>query len=184
MKYTVMGLPGSTGSPLDVPVPPAALDDRLVRLYTRTGDTGKALDAHDDYVFRMENYIRQKQDETLQEMETRFEVQEKEREIERRGYRISLLVVIILLAGLALVLVMERLRKFRRRAAELQRVNDSKQQIIEFLSRDMKNPANAIAGKISALSAEAAALTPDSIRKKCLELAREAETINTGWRNM
>ena len=125
----------------------AALDDRLVRLYTRTGDTEKALDAHDDYVFRMENYIRQKQDETLQEMETRFEVQEKEREIERRGYRISLLVVIILLAGLALVLVMERLRKVRRRAAELQRVNDSKQQIIEFLSKDMKTRPMPLPGR-------------------------------------
>ena len=32
----------------------SALDDRLVRLYTRTGQYEKALDAHDDYVFRMQ----------------------------------------------------------------------------------------------------------------------------------
>ena len=61
----------------------SSLDDRLVRLYTRTGDYEKALDTHDDYVLHIQKYIRQKQDENLQEMETRFQVQEKERAIER-----------------------------------------------------------------------------------------------------
>lgn len=42
-----------------------------------------ALDTHDDYVYQTQNYIQQKQDETLQEMETRFNVQEKERQLER-----------------------------------------------------------------------------------------------------
>lgn len=40
----------------------SALDDRLVRLYTRTGRYQDALDIHDDYVFRMQKYIQQKQD--------------------------------------------------------------------------------------------------------------------------
>ena len=56
----------------------------MVRLYTRTGAYEKALDTHDDYVFHIQKYLQQKQDETLQEMETRFQVQVKEREMKCR----------------------------------------------------------------------------------------------------
>ena len=156
----------------------SALDDRLVRLYTRTGQYQKALDTHDDYVFHNQKYIQQKQDETLQEMETRFEVQAKERAIERSRYQIVLLILALLLAVAVITIIGTHLRKVRRRSAELQRISDSREQIIEFLSKDLKNPANAIAGDIAALSAQAATLSADEIRKKCQELARNTEEMN------
>lgn len=53
----------------------AAIDDRLVRLYTRIGEARKAEEVHDDYVYHMQKYLQQKEGETLQEMETGFEVQ-------------------------------------------------------------------------------------------------------------
>lgn len=161
----------------------SALDDRLVRLYSRTGEISDMLDHHDDYVFRMQKYIQQKQDETLQEMETRFQVQEKERAIERQRYRIGLLALFLIAAGLALVLILGRLQKARRRNAELQRLSDSKEQIIELLSRDLRNPANAISGEISKLAADASALPAETIRERCRALATEAETINTDVAN-
>ncbi len=157
----------------------ASLDDRLVRLYGRLGDFESAQNAHDDYVYQMQLYMQQKADETLQEMETRFEVQEKEREIERRGYQIGLLVLALLLAGAIIAIVAIYLRKARRRSAELQRLSDAKEQIIEVLSKDLKNPANTMAGKIAGLSSSAATLPPEEIRKKCQELARNAQEINT-----
>ncbi|MCR5018110.1 MAG: LuxR C-terminal-related transcriptional regulator [Bacteroidales bacterium] len=156
----------------------SALEDRLVRLYTRTGQYQKALDTHDSYVLHTQKYIQQKQDETLQEMETRFEVQAKQRALERSRYRISLLVLALLLAIAVIVLIGLYLRKLRRRSAELQRISDSREQIIEFLSKDLKNPANAIAGDIAALSAQAATLSPGEIRTKCQELAKNTEEMN------
>ena len=156
----------------------SALEDRLVRLYTRTGQYQKALDTHDSYVLHTQKYIQQKQDETLQEMETRFEVQAKQRALERSRYRISVLVLALLLAIAVIVLIGLYLRKLRRRSAELQRISDSREQIIEFLSKDLKNPANAIAGDIAALSAQAATLSPGEIRTKCQELARNTEEMN------
>ena len=156
----------------------SALEDRLVRLYTRTGQYQKALDTHDSYVLHTQKYIQQKQDETLQEMETRFEVQAKQRALERSRYRISVLVLALLLAVAVIVLIGLYLRKLRRRSAELQRISDSREQIIEFLSKDLKNPANAIAGDIAALSAQAATLSPGEIRTKCQELARNTEEMN------
>lgn len=158
----------------------SSLDDRLVRLYTRTGDYEKAMDAHDDYVYHIQKYNQQKQDEILQEMETRFEVQEKERALERNRYQIALLILALILAAGMIIRVAGHLRKARRRATELQRLSDSKEQIIEFLSKDLRNPANAIVGSISRLSADAASLNPEQIREKCAALAAEAKTMNTG----
>ena len=157
----------------------SSLDDRLVRLYTRTGAYEKALDTHDDYVFHIQKYLQQKQDETLQEMETRFQVQEKEREIERSRLRTWLLVLALLLASAIILLGVGYIRKIRRRNAELKRVSDAREQIIQLLSKDLRNPANALAHEIAALSASAATLSSEQIREKCGELTKGMESINT-----
>ena len=157
----------------------SSLDDRLVRLYTRTGDYEKALDTHDDYVYHMQKYIQQKQDETLQEMETRFQVQEKERAIERERYQKALLILALLLSVAIILQGISYIRKVRRRNAHLQRVNDSKEELIQFLSKDLKNPVGSIAGEISELSVSAASLSADEIRARCEKLAQSAQSINT-----
>ncbi len=156
----------------------AALDDRLVRLYTRMGEAEKALAAHDDYVYRQQKYMEQKQDETLQEMQTRFEVQEKDRLIERSRSRIALLTLLALFLASLSLLVAENLRRSRRRAARLQKISDVREQIIEFLSNDLKSPAAAHASRLEDLSAQAATLSPEEIRERCDALARDAQSIN------
>ena len=157
----------------------SSLDDRLVRLYTRTGKYQKALDTHDDYVFHTQKYILQKQDETLQEMQTRFEVQEKERALERSRYRTGVLILALLLATASIILAVGNIRKIRRRNIELQRVNDAKEELIQFLAKDLKNPIGTMSGKIADLSASAATLSAEQIRSKCNQLAKNAESINT-----
>lgn len=117
----------------------SALDDRLVRLYTRTGAPQKALDTHDDYVFHIQKYIQQKEDETLQEMETRFEVQEKERKLERNRYQIAVLILALLLAVTVITVIGIHLKKARRRNEELRKISDSRAQIIKILSGDINN---------------------------------------------
>ena len=156
----------------------SALDDRLVRLYTRTGQYEKALDTHDDYVFRMQKYLQQKQDETMQEMQTRFEVQEKERALEHGRYRTLILLLALLLAATAIVLLVRQAQKAHRRNTELQRISDSKEQIIEILSKDLKNPTGNFAKRIETLSASVASLSPEEIRKRCEELIQGAQEIN------
>lgn len=157
----------------------SSLDDRLVRLYTRIGEYEKALETHDDYVFHIQKYIQQKQDETLQEMETRFQVQEKERKIERRGYQIGLLILALLLSIALILLGMNRIRKIRSRNVELKKINESKEELIEFLSKDLRNPAKAMTEEIAALSTAASNLPADQIREKCEQLAKRAESINS-----
>ena len=156
----------------------SSLDDRLVRLYSRMGRYEEALDTHDDYVLHIQKYMLQRQDDLLQEMDTRFRVQEKERALERHRYQLRLLVAVLLAAAALIALGAERLRRIYRRNAELQRVNDSKEQIIGLLSKDLSNPANTLTEEISQLSAQAPGMTADQIHQRCQELTRNAESIN------
>lgn len=156
----------------------SALDDRLVRLYTRTGDAQSALDAHDDYVREITRYMNQKSDETLQEMETRFEVKEKEHKLEMRGYQITILLMLVMLAAAIIVIAVNHIRSVRRRNDELLRINATKEQLIEILSKDLRNPAQAYRSDLEKLSEEAATLDSEQIRERCRKIAESAQSIN------
>ena len=156
----------------------SALDDRLVRLYTRTGNAQSALDAHDDYVREITRYMNQKSDETLQEMETRFEVKEKEHKLEMRGYQITILLMLVMLAAAIIVIAVNHIRSVRRRNDELLRINATKEQLIEILSKDLRNPAQAYRSDLEKLSEEAATLDSEQIRERCRKIAESAQSIN------
>ena len=157
----------------------AALDDRLVRLYTRIGDTRKAQEIHDDYVFHMQKYLQQKEDETLQEMETSFDVYNKEKQIRRNRYQIFFLLLAVVLAIIVISLIAVHFRKECRRSEDLRRLSNSKEQIIELLSKNLKNPDATLRDDLAKLAEEATSLSPDEIREKCLLLASNAETVDT-----
>lgn len=156
----------------------AALDDRLVRLYTRIGEAEKAQDIHDDYVYHMQKYLQQKESETLQEMETSFEVHEKEKQLERNRFQIILLILAIVFSVMLIALIVRHLVKERRMTEALQKLSDSKEQIIELLSKDLKDSDGSLSDEITRLAADATSLSPDQIREKCNELASKAEAAN------
>ena len=156
----------------------ASLYDRLVRLYVRTGKTEEALEAHDLYVYRMQEYLKQSNAELLQEMETRFEVQDKERTIERHRLELTIMVFALLLAIAIAVIIMGHLRRARQRADEFKRLCDSKEQIIEFLAKDLKNPANEYASSLKELSSHVGGLSAQQIREHCMKIADNAAGMN------
>ena len=157
----------------------AALEDRLVRLYTRVGDARKAQETHDDYVLHMQKYLQQKESETLQEMETSYQVHEKEKQIERNRYEIILLIAAIVVAVIGISLITVHFKKEKRRSEDLQRLSNSKEQIIELLSKNLKNHDGSLNDEIAKLAAEATSLSADEIRERCLALASKAETAGT-----
>ena len=159
----------------------SAIDDRLVRLYTRVGRYQDALDIHDDYVYQMQKYIQQKQDETVQEMQTRFEVQEKEYIIERNQYKVTLLILALAVCAAAIILIVFRARVIRRHNAELKHLSDLREQIIELLTKDLRSPSGGgeVRGKIADLSSMASTLSLEEIRDRCEDLTRNVEDINS-----
>ena len=154
----------------------AAIDDRLVRLYTRIGDARKAEEVHDDYVYHMQKYLQQQEGEALQEMETSYQVHEKEKQIVRNRYEIMLLIAAIVVAVIVLSLISVHFKKEKRRREDFQRLSNSKEQIIELLSKNLKNPDGYLNDEIARLAAEATSLSADEIRERCLALASKAET--------
>ena len=157
----------------------STIDDRLVRLYTRVGRYQDALDIHDDYVYQMQKYIRQKQDETVQEMQTRFEVQEKEYIIERNQYQITLLILSLVVCAVVIILIVFRARLIRRRNVELKHMSDLREQIIQLLSKDLRSPSGEVRVKIADLSSMASTLSLEEIRDRCEDLARNVEDMNS-----
>ena len=156
----------------------AALDDRLVRLYTRIGEARKAEEVHDDYVYNMQKYLQQKEDETLQEMETSFDVYNKEKQIRRNRYQIVFLLLAVVLAIIVISLIAVHFSKERHRSEDLRRLSNSKEQIIELLSKNLKNPDATLRDDLAKLAEEATSLSPDEIRDRCVELASNAESMN------
>ena len=157
----------------------AAIDDRLVRLYTRIGNAEKAQKIHDDYVYLTQKYMQQKEDETLQEMETSFEVHEKEKQLERNRYQMVVLILAIVFSVIVITLVAVHFKKEKRRSEDLQRLSNNKEQIIELLSKNLKNHDGSLNDEIAKLAAEATSLSADEIRERCLALASKAETAGT-----
>lgn len=113
--------------------------------------------------------MQQKADETLQEMETRFEVQEKERALQLRGYQISLLLLIVLLSAAIIVLAVGYIRRLRSRNAALQRLSETKEQIIDVISKDLNSPVSGYASKLEQL-----AVNPGMLNEKVAAYVEEA----------
>lgn len=161
----------------------SALDDRLVRLYTRIGNAEKAQEVHDEYVYLTQKYMQQKEDETLQEMETSFKVHEKEKQLERNRYQMIVLILAIVFSVIVITLVAVHLKKECRRREDLQRLSNSKEQIIELLSKNLKNPDASLNDEIAKLAAEATSLSADEIKERCQALASKTETAGTDVAN-
>jgi DNA-binding CsgD family transcriptional regulator len=157
----------------------SALDDRLVRLYTRIGNAEKAQEVHDEYVYLTQKYMQQKEDETLQEMETSFKVHEKEKQLERNRYQMVVLILAIVFSVIIITLVAVHFKKEKRRSEDLQRLSNNKEQIIELLSKNLKNHDGSLNDEIAKLAAEATSLSADEIRERCLALAYKAEMAGT-----
>lgn len=157
----------------------AALEDRLVRLYTRIGEAQKAQKIHDDYVLHMQQYLQQKESETLQEMETKYEVSEKEKEIKRNRYEMIILMGAIAISAVVLSFIVVYFIRERRKSANLQRLSNTKEQIIDLLSKHLKSPNPSLNDEIAKIAAEATLLSPDEIRERCQALASKAEAVGT-----
>ena len=84
----------------------------------------------------------------------------------------------LLLAGAFIWLLAVYIRRIHRRNRQLEGINSAKEQIIDFLSKDLKSPTNALSGEISELSAQAASLSEEELRARCQNLMQDAQSIN------
>ena len=77
-----------------------------------------------------------------------------------------------------MILAINYIKRVRRRNSELQRINDTKEQLIAVLSKDLKNPASAYAAQLEKLSSDAATMSSEQIRELCRSMAKDAQSMN------
>ena len=135
--------------------------NNLVMLYAQAGDVQNAALAHQQYVYAMEYYMRQKADARLQEMETSYETSLKEARIARM--RIWVILLIVLAAALVVITVMSQ--AYTRRIVASDR---GKEQLLRLISKDLTSPRIK-----ESLQEASSAPDKDTIRARCRELLGE-----------
>ena len=107
--------------------------NNLVMLYAQAGDVESTASAHQQYVYAMEYYMKQKADARLQEMETRYETSLKDLRIAKM--HIWLVALILLAIALTAILVMTQ-GYIRRIIAS----DQGKEQLLRLISKDLAAP--------------------------------------------
>ena len=136
--------------------------NNLVMLYAQAGDVENAATAHQQYVYAMEYYMKQKADARLQEMETRYETSLKEARISRMRLWVVLLIVLVA----ALVGIVALSMVYMRRIVASDR---RKEQLLRLISKDFTSPQ--FNRKVSQSLRDISSLQDETaIRARCDEL--------------
>lgn len=151
--------------------------DFLTTFYAQRNDVAEALDYHNLCTQAMSSYYRKVADEKLLEIQTRYETSLKESKIMRLKYQLLSLVLLIGLCTLSICWLYGRNLRIRRRNIELQKANHIKEDLLSFISKDLKNPLSSQKNAISELSRQCVALSEDDVKQRCSDLVSSTEAL-------
>ena len=116
--------------------------DQLTVLYSDLGEPEMSVENHRRYVYAMQEYLRQKSDSRLQELEDHYAYLVKERQNEQtRRFLIALAVLFILVLLFFLQSIWYG-RKIRRQNDALAKADASKKNLLEAISSDLVDVAS------------------------------------------
>ena len=151
--------------------------DHLVSLYAKSGQIDMAVKAHQQCINNNQFFMQEKADNLLQEMESQYE--NKKMQSHLRSMRFSVIVLILLALSLtagasAIFILNTRLRKSK---DALQLSNDTKDQLLGFISRELSSSGE----NISDWAEKLLSMDEEQIRGHCKALfkgnTRAAEEI-------
>ncbi len=140
------------------------LYDQLTVLFAERGMMAESLESHEQYVYAMQQYIRQKENAKLQDLENRYERLKEHRKTER-WYMIALSLTALLLTALAFMFVI--LRKNRLlvlRSEELAASDREKEQVLSYISYRFGDPATTQGKTVEELISPAEGMADDVSR--------------------
>lgn len=115
----------------------AQIYDQLTDLYGEMDETERVVENHRYYVHAMQQYLRQKSDTHLQDLENQYAYLVKQHQIERTR-RILLVVLALLCMSLLMFWQSYRYnRKISRQKAALEEADESKKNLLEAISSDL-----------------------------------------------
>lgn len=142
--------------------------NNLTMLYALADDLENCAAAHQQYVYAVESYMKQKADLSLQEMESRYEAGVQRARAEKlRTMLATIMVILLLIAGLALNFFLSQ-RRLRSLNAKLSASDRAKEQLLHFVSRDLTSPS--LNRRLKETMKDIQDMTEEEILRHCSEL--------------
>lgn len=156
----------------------AQIYDHLTPLYAAAGLVDASVESHSAYVRYFTLYSRQTEADKLQELQGRYELDLKQTQIERKTYQFLFLLAIALLLLVLAVVLVHRNRRERRLREQAERDNIAKQELIEFMSSDLKNPLNSGINRIEEFVSKAGKMTEEQIADESHKLIEGEQKLS------
>ena len=116
------------------------MQDHLTNMYLQLGQIDKAMASHQAFSYEMQQYIRQKEDKTMQELRVLHEVEMKDRQIKMRTALVALLIALLTLT-LGIIFLTARLnRKITRQNKKIKAVSRSREMLFAVIAKDLNDP--------------------------------------------
>ena len=142
--------------------------NQLVMLYTADGKAEEAAAAHQQYTNSVEHYMRQKADDRLQEMESRYQASVHKSRAKLRGTWIILLSLLAIVLTGGVIQSYWYSRKLARKNKDLETANLSKEHLLYAVSRDLTSPE--YNKKVTATLRGIGSLSEKQVQERCEEL--------------
>ena len=142
--------------------------NNLTMLYALADDLENCAAAHQQYVYAIENYMRQKADLSLQEMESRYEAGVQRAMVKQlRTGLVGLAAILLLVAAVAAnwFLSQRRLRSLNEKLAASDR---AKEQLLRLVSRDLTSPS--LNSRLKEMMKDVQDMSDEEILRHCGEL--------------
>ena len=153
--------------------------DQLAALHAELGYPEQSVEDHRQYVYAMQQYMRQRSDRHLQELEDQYTYMQKQREIERNKRLIAAL--FILLGILALFYLQAALynRRIHRQNVALEEADASKKNLLEAISSDLVDVAS-LSGvnEMMELARNSHSMDEEEIRKAVEDVVGGTASLN------
>lgn len=115
--------------------------DHLTNLYLKKRDIPKATEAHQNYSFYMQMYMRQKGDDILQDLQTEYQTDLKDRQIKSRTAIAFLLGIFLVLSLAAIVQIVHLNRQISRKNKSIEEIARSREMLFAVIAKDLYDPA-------------------------------------------
>ncbi len=98
------------------------------------------LNAHQEFSYEMQQYIRQKEDKTMQELRVLYDMELKDKQIRMRNRQIGLLVALLLLAIAAILRIGQLNRRISVQNKKIKNVSRSREMLFAVIANDLNDP--------------------------------------------
>jgi len=152
--------------------------EQLVPLYMEDGKYQEASDAHSSFVHYSKLYSQQREEDKILELQYTYEAKLNQEKIQRKTFQILFLCAIIalfVLLACVLSFLLSREKK-RRKQAELD--NLAKQELMEFIANDLKNPINQSVGIIKDFISKTSSLSEEQVKEESRKLIEDEHNLS------